>query len=664
MSMVRGPVNKENVKAIILASSLDFGRCPLAAHLSPSLWPVMGRPVLENLLRWLGQQGIKNAVVCSDGCAALPRESVCGPQGLEVSFMDEQLPSGTAGCIRDAMRDEKDSLLLVLSACTICPPEVDAMICAHRDGGAELTVMFNPGSGNDNSIGKAADIYVCSTGILEYIPQEGHFDIKEGLIPAMLRGGKGVRAEVLPRDAGNFRGWQEYLCAISGYLEKVPDLETNPALYRESSSQQTIWRSPSASIEADVRMCGQVVIMDDARISSGAVIIGPAVVGRNVSVGNGSVVANSILWDNARVGSNCTIGRSVVDHSAVVPSNSVVEEQVVAFRPVGAVKGLTKKVFGIVEKKASMIQAAMQSKTDKVIERMPNRARPYMTGIVRWGWVGFLVAAFLWSYRSEFIGLWNIWQRSDEYSCGLLVPFLAGYILWSRRSDIAQYAIKPCLWGVLAFVLAEAFRLFGLFFMYASAERLSIVLSVAALVLLMFGWQLFRKVSPILLFLLLMLPWPARFQAAIAQPLQQAATSSAAFCLETIGYDVVREGNILHIGNTTVAVAEACNGLRMITAFVVISGWIMLLVKRMWWEKLIILISSLPIALLCNTVRLAVTAIAFTMLSGEQWEKVFHDFGGYAMMPLALAIMVAELWLLTKLTIRPQLQVLGEQVDE
>jgi exosortase len=140
---------------------------------------------------------------------------------------------------------------------------------------------------------------------------------------------------------------------------------------------------------------------------------------------------------------------------------------------------------------------------------------------------------------------------------------------------------------------------------------------------------------------------------AVTLPLQRGATSSAVFCLETLGYNVVQEGNVIHIGNASVAVAEACNGLRMVTAFFVISGLVVLLVKRTWWEKLIVFASSLPVALLCNTTRLAITAIAFTVVSGEYWEKVFHDFGGYAMMPLALATVVAELWILAKLTMPP-----------
>jgi exosortase len=248
----------------------------------------------------------------------------------------------------------------------------------------------------------------------------------------------------------------------------------------------------------------------------------------------------------------------------------------------------------------------------------------------------------------------NLWRRSDEYSSGLLVPFLAVYIVWTRRHAIARCPVKPSMWGLPAFAGAQAVRLFGLYFMYGSAERASIVLSIAAIVLLLFGWPIFRKVFTVLLFLCLMVPWPNIIQYYVGLHLQGWATSSAVFCLEMVGYEVLQEGNIIHIGQTSVEVAYACNGLRMITAFFVISGLVVLLVNRAWWEKLIVLVSSLPIALLCNTVRLTVTAIALTRLSDQFWDDIFHDFGGYAMMPLALAVVVGELWLLTRLTAPPE----------
>jgi exosortase len=299
------------------------------------------------------------------------------------------------------------------------------------------------------------------------------------------------------------------------------------------------------------------------------------------------------------------------------------------------------------------IQRELQPLLAKIGEKLPAWIRTDRKSVLTYFASALVLTAFIWCYRSGLADLWNLWRRSDEYSSGLLVPFLAVYILWSRRHAIAQCPVRPSMWGLLAFAGAQAVRLLGLFLMYGSAERASIVLSIAAIVLLLFGWPIFRKVFTVLLFLCLILPWPNIIQYSVGLHLQGWATSSAVFCLEMVGYEVIQEGNIIHIGATSVEVAYACNGLRMITAFFVISGLVVLLVNRAWWEKLIVLVSSLPIALLCNTVRLAVTAIALTRLSGQFWHDIFHDFGGYAMMPLALAAVVGELWLLTRLTAPP-----------
>ncbi|MBW8016045.1 MAG: exosortase/archaeosortase family protein [Planctomycetes bacterium] len=266
-----------------------------------------------------------------------------------------------------------------------------------------------------------------------------------------------------------------------------------------------------------------------------------------------------------------------------------------------------------------------------------------------------LLAVFLWSHWPNIKDLWAMWMASDEFSSGLLVPLLAVYVLWSRRDRLKDVEIRPAVWfGIAAFVFAQFVRMAGTFLMMSSLERFSIVLTIFSLVLLVFGWRLFWKVFSVLLFLFFMLPWPNQVQASITQPLQRWSTESAVFSLEMIGYDVVREGNIIRLGETTVAVAEACNGLRMVTAFFVIIGLVVLLANRPKWEKAIVFATCLPIALLCNTIRLAITSIAFTYLEGDRWETLFHDFGGYAMMPLALAMAVGQLWLLKKLTTAPE----------
>ena len=620
------------VKIIILAGNRDFGREAIASRISAGMWPVIDKPAMKRLIHNLAGQGIKDITICSNSDRMLPERTIGirNEPGLELRFLNEELPAGTAGSIRDAAKKQEHDLFLILPAAMIHPPQISLLIDAHQKQGADLTVVFNPGMSPEER-GEAANIYVCNPSVLECIPEEGYYDIKEGLIPEMIRLGKQVSCFTLPHSVGNFHNRQGYLDAVSDYLENAE--ETDIGLNKqERNNNHIVWKGSGVTIESGARFFGRVVLSYGVHIGTNAVIFGPTILGRNVKIGTKSIVINSVLWDNSQVGDNCEIQRSIIDYDVAITGNSTVTEKSVAFTPKGIIGSLLGRLSTLTQ--------------DRI-----NKSESSVT--MRWFAVGLVLIAFLWSYWPSIMDMWNIWQRSDEYSAGLLVPFLAVYILWSRRQRLAGVEIKPSLWGIPAFIGAQAVRFFGLFFMFGSAERLSVVLSIASMVLLLFGWELFRKVSTIMLFLVLMLPWPNRVQAAIALPLQDWSTSSAVFCLETLGYEIVREGNVIHIGQASVAVAEACNGLRMITAFFVISGLVVLLVNRSWWEKLIVFVSSLPIALFCNTLRLAITAIAFTVLEGEYWEKVFHDFGGYAMMPLALAIVVGEFWFLTKLTTAP-----------
>jgi len=656
-------VTKHKIKTIILAGCRDFGRCPIASRLPTALWPVISRPVLENLLLHLSSQGIKQVTICSNGDSKLLQQNIHLNGTIDIEYLDEPLAKGTAGCISSVVRSEtkssvscKEELILILPACLVNPPKIDTLLKTHHDSKSDLTVMFNPSHKDGKSLGEPADIYICETNILEHIPKEGYYDIKEGLIPEMLQSGKTVHAAILPHYVGNFRNRQGYLYATNNYLENTSKPNDDLKLCKRTDSH-TLWMAADTKVDPSVRFYGEVAIMNGACISKGAVIFGPTILGRNVSVGRDAFVANSVLWDGAEVNSNCDVQRCLIDYNAIVKKNTIVEEKSIPFKRVGILATPVKTSSTAIKNSLIKIQQALQHQSSKINAKLPNWIQLHKANISNWLMACLVIIAFLWSYWPGLTKLWHTWQRSDEYSSGLLVPFLAVYVLWSKRHNFKAVQIKPSIWGLLAFVLAQGIRTYyGLYLGYGSADRFSIVLSIASLVLFMFGWKVFKKVSTVLLFLCLMLPWPNRIQAAVSLPLQRLATSSAVFCLEMTGYEIIQEGNVIHIGNATIAVAEACNGLRMITAFFVISGLVILLVKRSFFEKLIVLASSLPIALLCNTVRLTITAVAFTMLSGEHWEHIFHDFGGYAMMPLALAAVVTELWLFTKLTALPTKQ--------
>ena len=263
-----------------------------------------------------------------------------------------------------------------------------------------------------------------------------------------------------------------------------------------------------------------------------------------------------------------------------------------------------------------------------------------------------LLAVTVWSYWSTIADLFKEWQRNDDYSAGQLVPLIAIYLVWRGRKTLGRCLVKPCWWGIALLLLALTAWIFGLLFQYESAERYSLVLTAAGLVLMVAGWQVFRSVSWILLFLFLMVPFPGRLHNLISGPLQKMATTGSVFLLEALGVRVSQQGNVVMLNEEIpMAVAEACSGLRMLTAFVIVAAFMAYVVNRSRRQKAVLLLSSIPVAVACNILRLCVTAVLFLLASAEVAQKFFHDLAGLGMMPVAVLLMFGELWLMDKLTL-------------
>jgi exosortase/archaeosortase family protein len=116
-----------------------------------------------------------------------------------------------------------------------------------------------------------------------------------------------------------------------------------------------------------------------------------------------------------------------------------------------------------------------------------------------------------------------------------------------------------------------------------------------------------------------------------------------------------REGNTIAIDmlDTPLQGVEACSGLRMLTIFGAMSVALVMIIERPWWDKLIILLSAIPIAVASNVVRIVSTGL-LQMLFGQDtpWlNTLIHDWAGLAMMPIGLGLLWIELAILSRLTI-------------
>lgn len=640
--------NTDNISAIILSGDTDFGRCPLASRLHRSIWPLAESSVLQNLVDHIAKHRIDQLVICWQGLSQNIRKTLNIPPNLKVRFHEDPLPAGSAGCIRDAARICDGQLLMVFHAAMLVPPDIDDMIEAHESSHADMTVFLNPPDEEGSFLGCNGQAYVCNRSIVEYIPNNGYSDIKEGLIPVLLRKGKIVHAVYVDDNVGNFLSWRQYLDASANYIAHVTGERTRNENY---GSDENVCLSENTTIHPSARVFGPAVICKGATLKSDSVLLGPAIVGQNAVIEENAVVSESVLWDNSRIGRNACLDRCLVDSRAYIPGNSFIKDDLIVrnFRPI--ISGL-EAVSHATDGVKQIINVSLQMFQRNAEKYLPLLKKPLICIALI-----LLFLVFIATYWNPVIvDLWQIWNQSDEYSSGMLVPLIAVWIVYARRKNLSKFSLNPSMWGVLLFVFAQALRFFGLLFMYDSAQRLSMIVTFASLVLLLLGSRLFLKLSTVLAMLMLMIPLPNSAQAKLTLPLQKMATSSATFCLETVGYNVLRQGNIITIGDTNIAVAEACNGLRMLTAFIIICALIAMITNRSLWQKAVIVASSIPIAFICNTIRLTITAAAFTIIDGKRWETAFHDFGGFAMMPLALALIGLQLYLLSNIFVTDNVQ--------
>jgi exosortase len=279
-----------------------------------------------------------------------------------------------------------------------------------------------------------------------------------------------------------------------------------------------------------------------------------------------------------------------------------------------------------------------------------------------------VAAALVASYLVPLQRLVETWWHEPSYSHGFLVLPIAGLILWLRRDRLDKIAIRPNVlgWAALAAILAVRWVLYDRNELWM--EQATIPLIVAALVLAFGGWKLLWWAAPGLFFSLLMLPLPPRINLILAAPLQTIATLASAGLLAMSGLPVLSEGHIIYVGTEPLEVARACNGLSMLLSFVtLITAVVLLASERPTWERIVLLLSTIPIALISNILRIVITAWCYYVFGPKSVVNyglgkttvgdLGHDAAGWGMMPIALGLVLLELKVLSWL-------IVSEEVNE
>lgn len=288
-----------------------------------------------------------------------------------------------------------------------------------------------------------------------------------------------------------------------------------------------------------------------------------------------------------------------------------------------------------------------------------------------------IISAILFTYAAVLVKLSSNWWSDENYSHGLLVPVIIGYILWLQRDKLAAEPVRPAtLLGGAAIVLA----LFALWIGVAGAElysqRMSLVLLIAGTVVYFWGVRILRLIWVPLGLLILAIPIPAILFNKIAFPLQLFASRCAVWSMSALGIPVLRQGNVIElkplnsIDTRKLEVVEACSGIRSLMTLVTLAvvfayfthphsddsgngghgkrGKLGFLRSYGFWRSSILVISAVPIAILTNSARVSGTGILSHYYGTQVADGFFHSFSGWAIYVVAFLLLFAVGWILDR----------------
>lgn len=281
--------------------------------------------------------------------------------------------------------------------------------------------------------------------------------------------------------------------------------------------------------------------------------------------------------------------------------------------------------------------------------------------------------AILFTYATVLVKLSSDWWADENYSHGLLVPFIIGYILWLQRDKLATERTQPSVFlGGAAALLA----LFALWTGVAGAElytqRLSLVLLLAGTVVYFWGVRLLRLLLVPLVLLVLAIPIPAILFNKTAFPLQLFASRCAVWSMSVLGIPVLRQGNVIELkplnsfDTKKLEVVEACSGIRSLMTLVTLAvvfayfthprsndssgsgdrfGWLR---SFGFWRSTIIVLAAVPIAILTNAFRVSGTGVLAHYYGTQVADGFFHSFSGWAIYIVAFLLLFGVGWILDR----------------
>ena len=283
-------------------------------------------------------------------------------------------------------------------------------------------------------------------------------------------------------------------------------------------------------------------------------------------------------------------------------------------------------------------------------------------GVRRWRELGvhsyvkiFVIGGLLfYLFKGEIESVVHTWVADSSWSHGFLIPLFSLYFLNQHRRKVLSLKTRPSYVGLLFLVCvivlhaANKASPSG----YAYIQQIAPIATLGAIVLFLGGWALIKYSWLPIGFLGFAVPLPQRLYFSVTMPMRVLAANIAAALLSMVnGLETNVEGVIISVVyngqrmEPDLNVAEACSGMRLLMAFLALGVAMAYLDDRPVWQRVTLVILAVPVAILCNVLRVIITSLMFYWDRPELGEDFMHTFTGLLLLPPALLL----LWGLSRL---------------
>ncbi len=240
------------------------------------------------------------------------------------------------------------------------------------------------------------------------------------------------------------------------------------------------------------------------------------------------------------------------------------------------------------------------------------------------------------------------WGENDNYSHGYLIPFIFGFMIYLLRDELSKIKIVPSNWGLLIIIMGLCQLMVAKIGTEYFLQRTSMIVVLFGMSLFLFGKKITKKVSIPLFYLIFMVPVPVILWNHVAFPMQLFASSITETIIQAMGITVYREGNVIHLTETTLEVVDACSGLRSLISLFALSGAFTFIVDLSNLKRWLLFFSAAPIAILINIIRLVSTAVLARWMGADAAQGFLHDFSGMVVFAGGIALLYCVYLLLSR----------------